>query len=237
MANTQPKWVQILKQTLCYLFGLLLIAFGINLAKLCELGISPVSSVPRACELIWGFSLGTTTIIVYCVLVLLQFIVLRKRFRLVNALGIVVSFLFGFLIDFLGSDPEAPIHLMASFPHPYNYFMQLLYLAGSIIIIGLGVFLYLLPKWIPMPAEGLAAAISQVSGKNFGDCKTFVDCGMILIALVLQIVYLGGFASFSGTDIVVREGTILSAVCVGQFAKLLNRLLGERMRRWIGKQE
>lgn len=235
MTNTAPKWVLIIRQALCYLFGLLLIAFGINLAKLGELGISPVSSVPRACELIWGFSLGVTTVVIYCILVLLQLIVLRKRFRLVNAFGIVVSLLFGVLIDIVGSDPDVPVHLMVSFPHPDNYVMQMLYLIGSIIIIGAGVFLYLLPKWIPMPAEGLASAISEVSGKSFGDCKTFVDCGMILIALVLQVVFLGGFESFSAPNIVVREGTILSAVCVGQLAKFLNRKFGDGLRIWIGK--
>ena len=74
-----------------------------------------------------------------------------------------------------------------------------------------------------MPAEGLAAAISKVSGKPFGDCKTFVDVGLIVTALILQLIFLGGFKSFTGANVVVREGTILSAVCVGQVVKLLNK--------------
>ena len=106
---------------------------------------------------------------------------------------------------------------------------------SSVVIIGFGVFLYLRPNWIPMPAEGLAQAISTVSGKTFGDCKTMVDTGMIVIALILQLIFLGGFSSFAGDKAVVREGTIIAAVFVGQTAKLLSKTLGSKLDLWLGK--
>ena len=64
------------KKIIQYIGGLLLIAIGINISKLTRLGISPVSSVPRAGELIWGFTLGTATIVVHMICIVLQFIVL-----------------------------------------------------------------------------------------------------------------------------------------------------------------
>lgn len=226
------KALNFLKRLGIYLIGLVLIAVGINLSKLAGLGISPVSSIPRALEVIFSekfgeskiFTTGNMVIVVYYLLVMLQFLVLRKKFRPINILGIPIAFLFGFIVDFVGIDPKAFGHLMAGLPAPSNYAMRLLYLVASILIIGIGVYIYLIPKLVPMPAEGLAAAISDVSGKAFGNCKTIVDVSMISIALILQIIFLGGFKAFLRPDVPVREGTILSAICVGQVVKFIRKI-------------
>ena len=226
----------IIRQAVCYLLGLLLIALGINFSKMSAMGISAVSSVPRACELIWGFTLGTTTIIVYCVLVLLQVVVLRKKFRWINLLGVAVAVVFGKMIDLVGIDPNAFGHLLLNFPQPEIYPVRLLYTLAAMLMIAAGVFLYLRPQWIPMPAEGLASAIATVSGKPFGDCKTLVDSSMIALALILQLVFLGGLRSFT-ENVVVREGTLLLAVLVGQVVKLISRRFAAPLNRFLGKEE
>lgn len=231
----KTKPVNIIKQFFCYLLGLVIIAVGINIAKLSALGISPVSSIPRAVEVIWGFSLGNATQIVYCVLIVLQIIVLRKKFKPVNLLGIVVAIGFGFIVDFFGVNPAKPGHLLAFMPKPESYIMKLVYILSSLVIIAIGVFMYLRPKWVPMPAEGLAGAISQITKKPFGDCKTAVDTSMIATALILQLIFMGGIHSFARDDVVVREGTILSAVCIGQIVKLLTRFLAKPFDKFLGK--
>ena len=91
-----------LKKFLFYAVGLILIAVGINFSKLSALGISPVSSVPRSCEVIWGWSLGTMTIIVYCILIVIQIVILGKKFKPINLLGIPIAVAFGVLVDLVG---------------------------------------------------------------------------------------------------------------------------------------
>ncbi len=215
--------MKFIKRILLYLIGFCIIAVGINISKLSGLGISPVSSIPRALEVTLGFSLGKMVMLVYVILVLLQFLVLRKKFQPVNILGIATALLFGTIVDFFGIDPNAPGHLLVNFPRPEGYLMRFIYLLCSIVIIAIGVTLYLKANLIPMPAEGLAAAIAQVSGKAFGDCKTIVDMSLITIALIIQLIFLGGFKSFTGPNVVVREGTILSAFLVGQVMKLIKK--------------
>lgn len=212
------------KRIALYLAGLICSGFGINLAKLAGLGISPVSSVPRALEVIWGLSLGTTTIIIYILLTLLQIVLMRKDFKVRNLLGIPVSLVFGEIIDLVGIDPSQPLHMMAGLPRPANYPMQLLCFFASLFLISLGVFLYLKPDLVSMPSEGLAQALAEKTGREFGNCKTFVDVTLICIALVLQITCLGGFSSFTSDTVVVREGTVLSAVLVGQTVKLFRKI-------------
>ena len=217
------------KRLLIYLIGLLIIALGINISKMSGLGISPVSSIPGVLNAIWPqLTLGTMVIIVYCFLVLSQVIVLRRDFKLTNILGVPVAIVFGWMVDLVGIDPKAFGHLLLNFPKPQGYIMQLVYLAASIIIIGVGVFTYLKPQLVPMPAEGLAMAISQKTEKPFGNCKTAVDVSLISIALIMQIIFLGGLSSFASGTAVVREGTILSAICVGQVVKLIRNIINKK---------
>lgn len=238
---SENKTLNIIKRILIFLVGLLIIALGINLSKLSGLGISPVSSIPGVLSAKFpNASLGSMVIVVYCVLVLAQFIVLGKKFRVANILGVPVAIIFGLMVDFVGISEFTPTlaginigidaklkGLLTGLEKPTSYPLQLLCLIASIIVIGIGVFIYLKPKLVPMPAEGLAGAISQVSGKKFGNCKTLVDVCMICVALVLQIVLLGGFGSFAAGKAVVREGTILSAICVGQVVKFLNKIFSK----------
>lgn len=223
--------MEIVKKSLQYIGGMLLIAVGINLSKLTKLGISPVSSIPRAVEQIWGVTLGTATIIIQLICILLQFVLLRKKFRPVNVLGVLVGVAFGWLIDLTGTDPKAFGHLMYGFPVPASYWMRLLYMLISVVLIGAGVYLYLKPRWVPMATDGLSQAVAEVSGKPFGDCKTAVDTGMILIAAILQVIFLGGLSSFVSPSVVVREGTVVAAVFVGQVVKLITGLVEKGSRR------
>ena len=209
------------KRVVLYLIGLFIIAIGINVSKMAQLGISPVSSLPRALEVATGFTLGQMVLLVYCLLVLAQLIVLRRKFKLRNVFGVLVGIVFGWMVDLVGIDPNAFGHLMYGLPMPDAYPIKLIYLGLSIIIIGIGVYTYLKADLIPMPAEGLALAISQKNKLKFGDCKTIVDVSLITIAVIVQCCVLGGLASFISDIVVVREGTIISAVCVGQVVKLI----------------
>ncbi|MBP5618733.1 MAG: hypothetical protein J6X61_06280 [Clostridia bacterium] len=220
-----------------YLIGLLIIAVGINVSKRSALGISPVSSIPAVLSSILNVSLGSMVILVYVALVLAQLLVLRRRFQWKNALGVPVALIFGMMVDFVGVSSfkltlagiplgiETEFHgLMEFLPKPDGLLWQFVYLLASILIIGIGVFIYLRPKLVPMPAEGLAGAISQVGKWKFGNCKTAVDFSLILIAAILQVILLGGFGTlWIGGAGPVGVGTVLAAVCVGQVVKLLNK--------------
>ena len=220
--------MQIVKKIVQYIGGLVLIAVGINISKLARLGISPVSSIPRAGELIWGITLGTATIAAHFLCVVVQILLLRKKFRPVDLLQVVVSMAFGYIVDFTGTDPNAFGHLMLGFPVPQTYILRAVYVVISVILIGLGVYVYMKPGWIPMAADGLSRTVTEVTGKPFGNCKTLVDTCLVIVALILQIVFLGGLSSFTGDKVVVREGTVFAAIFAGQVVRLCARISGKR---------
>ncbi len=216
-----------IKKVFIYVLGFFILAIGINISKRAGLGISPVSSIPYACELVWGIELGKATYLVYMGLMALQIILLRKNYKVRSLLQIIATFILGTFITYTSTK-----YLLFWLPVPSNYFIQLVYLFISIVVIGVGVSLFLIPNIMPLPAEGLAQAIVEVSkGKvKFGNAKIMVDSGMVSISAILSIIFLGGLQT-------VREGTILAAILVGKVVGFILKHYKQSVTDWFEKSE
>ena len=198
-----------------YCLGLLVLAFGIALSVNCSLGVSPVSSLPYVVSQILNISLGTCTIIVYSVYVLLQMVISRK-FQPALLLQLVFSTIFGWFVD-------GAKWVLGDFCLP-TYFGQLLMLAASILLIGFSLVLYVDVQLAPMPAEGLVGCLAEKLHKPFTQMKTLVDCSSVLLGAVLSLLFLGRLVG-------IREGTILTALLVGRMMGTLRKFVGP----WIQK--
>ena len=198
-----------------YTLGLLILAFGIALAVNCELGVSPVSSLPYVLSLIFNVSLGTCTTIVYATYVLLQMVLLRK-FQPTLLLQLVFSTIFGWFVD-------GAKYVLGDFCLP-TYFGQLAMLAASIVLIGFSLVLYIDVKLAPMPAEGLVGCLADKLGRPFSQMKTAFDCTSVLVAAVLSLIFLGGLVG-------IREGTVLTALLVGKMMGVLRKFAGPVIRK------
>lgn len=213
------------KKLLFYVGGLFLLAIGVNISKAAQLGISPVSAIPYAMELIWSIELGTATLIFNILLIGAQIALLRKDYKPVQLLQIVCTYIFGIFITYTGRN-----YLLAWLPLPSSYIIKLLYLFVSIMIIGIGVSFYLIPNLVPLPAEGFMTAIVKKSNDKFkfANVKVAVDSSMVLVSAVLSIIFLGGLKS-------VREGTVLAALLIGKVVGIIFKKYKQGIAEWIGK--
>ena len=211
--KTNP--VKLLIRLGIYCLGLLILAFGVALAVNCNLGVSPVSSLPYIVSQIIGLSLGTCTVLVYTLFILLQMAITRK-FQPALLLQLVFSTIFGWFVD-------GAKWVLGDFCLP-TYFGQLLMLAASILLIGFSLVLYIDVQLAPMPAEGLVGCLSEKLGRPFTQMKTFVDCSSVVIGLALGFLFLG-------KPVGIREGTILTALLVGKTMAAFRKILGS----WIRK--
>lgn len=202
---------------LFYVLGLLIMAFGVAISVNSELGISTVNSLPYEVSLISGVSLGTCVIIVFSCYVVVQILLLRRRFKLINLTQIIFSTIFGYFVDFTE-------FVVGDFALP-TYFGKLGMLAVSIVLIALGVSMYVGTKLINMPMEGMTAAITDLlPGKSFHQVKVVVDCIVVAISLGLSLIVLHGLYG-------VREGTVLCALLVGYTMKPIQKKLLPLMER------
>lgn len=213
------------KKIFLYVSGLLILAMGVNVSKAAQLGISPVSAIPYALELIWNIELGKAVFIFNIFLIALQIALLRKNFKPIQLLQIVCTFLFGLFVTYTGKE-----FLLFWLPIPSLYIIKLLYLFVSIVIIGIGVSFYLIPDYIPLPAEGTMNSIVELSkGKlKFSNIKVSVDSSMVAVSALLSIIFLGQLKS-------VREGTIIAALLIGKVVGVVFKRYKPQIVEWIEK--
>ena len=191
-----------------YCLGLLVLAFGIALSVNSNLGVSPVSSLPYVVSRIVNISLGSCTVIVYAVYVLLQMLLNGRKFQPVLLLQLVFSTVFGYFVD-------GAKFVLGDFALP-TYAGQLAMLAMSILLIGFALVLYI--------EVDLAGCLAGKLKKPFSTMKSLFDCTSVLVAAVLSLVFLGKLAG-------IREGTVVTAILAGKVMGLIRRGLGPRIRK------
>lgn len=201
-----------------FISGLFVMALGVAISVKANLGVSPISCIPYVYSLKFPLSMGQLTILFNALLMLLQVLVLRRNYKLIQLIQLPVVLLFGFFIDFtLGL--VAPIQLT-------GYIWELVWCLLGCIIVAFGVFLEIKACITYLPGEGLSMAISDVFEKEFGKAKISVDSAMVIIGIGSSFVFLQGLQG-------VREGTIAAAILVGLLAKLYSNKL-RFVDNWLG---
>ncbi len=213
----------LLNRILVYVVGLFIMAFGVSLSLKSNLGVSPVNSLPNEISLVMNsfginLSLGNAVIIIFSCYVLVQILIKRRRFPLIDLTQVIFSIIFGYFTNFTGMITNASSYL-TSLP------MRLLFMAISMVFIAFGVSIYMNAKLVNMPMEGMTLAISEALGKPFARVKIVVDCSTVILALVLSLVFLHGIEG-------VGVGTVLAAVCVGLLVKPIQKLVSPVLTRF-----
>ncbi len=197
------------KRYIVFIIGLFINSLGVAFITKASLGTSPISAIPYVLSLNYSPSLGNFTIIFSLILILMQIILLRKKFKIEYLLQIPVSIIFGYFIDFC--------MFLLNWLIPSNYLLSLFYLLLGCLILGLGVYMEMLADVVMLPGESFVRAIVQTFHTEFGITKIIFDISISVIALLLSLVL---SRSIEG----VREGTIVAALLVGYIARLTNRL-------------
>ncbi len=199
----------LLQRTLAFIGGLFVMAIGVDLSVKASLGVSPISSVPYVYSLKFPLTLGQTTIIMNVIFVGLQILLLQKDYPWIQLVQIPVVFLFGWFIDI-----AMPL---LSWIEPAHYASEMFYCLLGCVVLALGVFVEVKAKVTYLPGEGMAMALCQKFGFEFGKTKIGVDSTLVAVGLISSLVFLG---SVQG----IREGTVLAAVLVGYLVRLFDRV-------------
>ena len=209
MLNKLP--VYILKRYLLLLVGLSIMAFGVAFSIKASLGTSPISSVPYVVSLFTPLTVGTATITMHCVFILLQILILRKDYHPIQLMQLPVAFFFGYLTDF---GVWAVQGITCN-----TYWQQWIVCIIGILLVAVGVSFEVKAGVVVLAGEGVVLAICKVLPKvKFGYMKVGFDVTLVVIACILSIVFTGRLQG-------VREGTVAAALLVGLIAKQLGKLL------------
>ena len=183
-------------------------AIGVALSIKANLGTSPVSCVPYVYSLGFPLTVGLLSIIVNVLIILLQIVLLRKDYQLIQLIQLPVALIFGFFIDFA--------MFLTSGIQTSNYILQWVLCLLSCAIIAFGVFLEVKANVTYLAGEGLSLAISKAFHKEFGKAKVGVDASLVIIGVVSSFILLHRLEG-------IREGTIAAALLVGTIARFYSR--------------
>lgn len=203
--------VYIAKRYLLLLAGLSIMAFGVAFSIKASLGTSPISSVPYVVSLFAPLTVGTATIVMHCVFILLQILILRRNYHPIQLMQLPVAVFFGYLTDF-GVWAVRGIHCS-------TYWQQWIVCLIGILLVAAGVSLEVKAGVVVLAAHPQVLAICKVLPKiKFGYMKVGFDVTLVVIACILSFTFTGHLQG-------VREGTVAAALLVGLIAKQIGKLL------------
>ena len=206
-----------------YFIGLFVMTIGIALSVKSNLGVSPVSSIPYTMTCVWGIEMGKATILFHIVLVLIQILLLRKKFKPVQLLQIVIGVVFGYFTTFCN-------YMVSFLPTPENLGIRIIMVLASTVFVAFGIFLYLPADLIPLAGEGCMQAVSSVTHIEFSKVKIGFDCTMVLVSAITCLTVLHNLGS-------VGAGTIIAAILVGTLVGIINRAFGKQRDKLLGKND
>lgn len=204
--------IYIIRRYLLLLVGLAIMAFGVAFSIKASLGTSPISSVPYVVSLFAPLTVGTATIIMHCVFILLQILILRKKYHPIQLMQLPVAFFFGYLTDF---GVWAVQGITCD-----HYLQQWMVCLIGIFLVAVGVSLEVKAGVVVLAGEGVVLAICKVLPVKFGYMKVGFDVTLVAVACVLSFVFTGRLQG-------VREGTVAAALLVGLIAKQLGKMLSK----------
>ena len=218
--------MHVIKKYLFATIGLSLVAMGIALSIVSNLGTTPLSCPAYVLNLRFAaLSVGMFTWAVNLLYVFVQLLVLRSRFKASYLMQIPASLLFGSLID-------ASLWMLR-WLHPAGFLSQGVVAVLGCLVSALGVSVEVVARGWMLSAEMTVYSFVKTFGFDFGKTKVFMDSLVVTVAAVMSFVFFGNpFGSGELTSLreifvasgsnIVGPGTLLSAVSVGFLMKFTN---------------
>lgn len=199
--------ITLLKRYVIFILSLFIMAVGVVLSVKADLGVSPISSVPYVLSLAFPLTMGQITILMHVIFVILQVLLLGRKFKTIQLMQVLMAIPFGCFIDIA-------FHLLSWINTTHSsYVMQIFYLVVSCVIVAMGMSMEVVSDVVMLAGEGLANTIARVTKVEFGQVKIPFDVALVVLSIIFSITYLGYLKG-------IREGTIIAAFLVGAITRL-----------------
>ncbi|MDE6359755.1 MAG: hypothetical protein K2L39_00815 [Muribaculaceae bacterium] len=217
--SLKDKVLSFVWQHTLLVMSLFVMTLGVALCVRSALGCSVISTIPFVMSqagqngMAPAWTIGEYTFVMNGLLVLLQVLILRKKFEPVQLFQLFIGFFFGYLLD-------VNMSLTAMFDYSALLTKIVAQLAGCTIL-AVGISLEIRCGSVTMPGEGITVAISRVSGLPFPKAKIYVDSALVIAAVALCYVFFGHWLWN-----VVGLATLFAMFYVGFAVKIINPHLG-----------
>lgn len=197
---------------LCYILGILLLAFSATCMAKADLGVSMVVAPAYLLHLKFGISFGTAEYLLQAVLLLLLFLILR-RIRLAYLLSFLTAVIYGVVLDGL--------MLVINFP-------ELSLMARiALFVVGLfsgaaGLSFFFKSYLTPLVYELFVREVSQKLHVPLSHFKTYFDLVFCVLGIMFSFAFFG-FGQFEGVKAGTIVCTLLNGWLIGRYTASLEK--------------
>lgn len=205
---------KIISKCIIATLSVIIVGIGASLTLKAAVGVSAWSALSQSIATGINIKVGTISMLQNISCVLIQLILLKKEFKVVHSVQILVSVLLGFVVNFMLYDVLSNVIIN-------NYFINILLILLGTLLCVIGVSVLMVIDFISFPLEACCMVIAKKLNKKFGTIRQLVDVFSILFAL--------GIAFIFKESITVREGTIITMVIFGPMVDLFMKIIMPRL--------
>lgn len=189
--------------------GVMIVGCSSALTLKAAIGVGAWDALAQTGSSVTSIEVGTVGMCFNFLCILIQIIVLRKKFKIIQFLQIPVSILLGAIINFM-------LYQIYDNFTVTEYWINVFLLVLGYIISAFSVGMVMVLDIVTFALEGACMAISKISGKKFHVLRQGVD--IISVILVVIIVFV------TGVPLAIREGTIIGVLLFGPMMGIFMRL-------------
>ena len=199
------------------LVSMLVMSFGVVLSVKAGLGASPIASLPNVISEGSGLSLGTTLVLVYSVMIVMEWAIIRDRKRILLTLSqLPFTYVFSIFVDIVSFPLEGWV--------VQGGLEQWAVLVASTATIGFGIVLEVDANVSMIADDGLILALHQATKIRLDKVMVIFDVCFVASAFIVSYVV---FHDFVGVGL----GTIFAGVTLGLFVRLFTKVVKRYIRR------
>jgi uncharacterized membrane protein YczE len=212
----KDKIVSFCLQHFLLVISLMIMTLGVACCVRSALGSSVISVNPFVFQdagklgRVPALSIGQYTYIMNSLFVVLQILILRRRFELVQLFQLIIGFIFGLMLDFW--------MMLTTWVEPGYLLEKVVTQLVGCVFLGIGIAFEVRCGSVTMPGEGISVAVSQVTHIEFPKVKIAIDVALVLIGIFFSYLFFGAWQWH-----IIGFGTLIAMFLVGIIVKWVTK--------------
>lgn len=230
----------LLRRCVTFVLSLFIISLGSALTLRASLGSSPISVIPYIWSMASGVDVnffgtsftiptGTVGLYTHCMnilLLLLQVLLLRRKFKAILLLQLIAGTMFGVFID-------VSMWVTSIFQWgdtPLHYIIRFVQVLAGVAVLAYGVMCEVKSDILVLPAEGFTIALAKTINKDFGKAKILTDTSFVGLGILFCFLFWGAWQWN-----LIGVATLVSMVFVGVMVRIYSAR-SARLEQWLFPQ-
>ena len=204
-----------IKYIIISILALVLLALGAAMQVKSAVGLSPWDALTATISEITGLKFGTASMVSNFIMIGLQLLILRRRFKLSYWTQVPIVLGFGYVVNFF-------LYKILQFNLDQYWFRIIFFVVGNNLAALANSFLVTIDTII-MPPEGFSSAVAKVSDFEFSKVRFSLDLVSVAFCLMSTLLM--------STTLQIREGTIIGIFIYNISLRLYMKLIGPRLKK------